>query len=725
MQRPASFHGAVSDSEDEEKDHPRTVKTRAEILRDSPYRNEFQWTYENDDARNIVGLAKKMESHDEFFSLSQRPGLFGVAETGFTYKDMLIPEQEGMASTLNSIYNQFERIKWHKRSLSLTTPADPKQNQKDIQEAIWRYSDEMAAKKGAEGEPVCVLTLPTVPDGVPRDQIGVRGPLKLRSRVVIHIPESVTLKFVGRHTDYLTTLVKGADGKATDESRPALCWFEASPVVGYHPPIQTDITMENVGSDQFVEFVGLVGKGTVDGGFADIWLESAERFFDFKRAVEGSTQNYIRDHIHSTMPVEERVIASPVAGAVVRPRAIKMKKKDSEKLIKKMQSGVNIKKISESDEFTEWELPDCWPCSRPCFLEFFKAKGVFLHGITIKHSPMWSVHPVLSQNIWAYGVTIFTRGYNNDGIDPDMSQFVLIENCRLSPSDDGCAIKAGRDTDGYDPPALRRSEPAKKMYCEGPNGAGHILFTTAPPAGSSGMGPRTSGVVIRGCKVLGDIHPPLPGEESAPEPPEGFRNGIGIGSEGSAGVENVWMLGLQFDARATGVCLKTNPERRGIFKGIHIHGIKMSLSPGGHALSMKQNALMRTLNDRAKKTPPEGPLPDFQQNHMDKMGFYQVTASKIEARITGGGRAVDNVAYGCTPQGEKTKRYCAFKDFEVKNCKFSVEETESKDGKPVFAVAMEGMDNAKFQNVHLNGAVKNLEMSGTLKLGLPHNPHAH
>jgi len=38
---------------------------------------------------------------------------------------------------------------------------------------------------------------------------------------------------------------------------------------------------------------------------------------------------------------------------------------------------------------------------------------------------------------------------------------------------------------------------------------------------------------------------------------------------------------------------------------------------------------------------------------------------------------------------------------------------------------MEGMDNAKFQNVHLNGAVKNLEMSGTLKLGLPHNPHAH
>merc|ERR1719191_1972734 len=148
------------------------------------------------------------------------------------------------------------------------------------------------------------------------------------------------------------------------------------------------------------------------------------------------------------------------------------------------------------DGGAEFETPDDWPCPRPNFIEFFRCAGALLHGVTIKHSPMWSVHPVLTRNFWAHGVTIFTRGFNNDGIDPDMCQHVLIEKCTFSSSDDGVAIKAGRDTDGYDPPALRASEPTRQMYCQGPPER-HIVFS--PPADAGGasrqMGPKTSGVV--------------------------------------------------------------------------------------------------------------------------------------------------------------------------------------------------------------------------------------
>merc|ERR1719191_501754 len=129
---------------------------------------------------------------------------------------------------------------------------------------------------------------------------------------------------------------------------------------------------------------------------------------------------------------------------------------------------------------------------RPNFVEFFECDRVLLEGIEIKNSPMWSVHPVLCKGFHAKNVTIWSAGVNNDGIDPDMSTDVLIEGCSFQTSDDGVAIKAGRDADGR--------KIAKK----------------------------TERVVVMNCKVL-------PNKE-AEKHGEGARNGMAIGSEGSAGV---------------------------------------------------------------------------------------------------------------------------------------------------------------------------------------------
>merc|ERR1719316_297985 len=108
------------------------------------------------------------------------------------------------------------------------------------------------------------------------------------------------------------------------------------------------------------------------------------------------------------------------------------------------------------------------------------------------------------------------------------------------------------------------------MYCEGTPGTDRHIIYSPEIMPKDCKGPRTSGVIVRGCKIVGEM--PLAGEENAPLPPEGFRNAVGVGSEGSAGVQNVWFLGLEFEGRASGVCIKTNPERRGEYKKINIQG---------------------------------------------------------------------------------------------------------------------------------------------------------
>jgi len=71
-----------------------------------------------------------------------------------------------------------------------------------------------------------------------------------------------------------------------------------------------------------------------------------------------------------------------------------------------------------------------------------------VEGVRIVRSPMWEIHPVLSENVIIRGVRIFSHGPNNDGCDPESCRDVLIENCVFDTGDDCIAIKSGRNNDG-------------------------------------------------------------------------------------------------------------------------------------------------------------------------------------------------------------------------------------------------------------------------------------
>jgi polygalacturonase len=85
---------------------------------------------------------------------------------------------------------------------------------------------------------------------------------------------------------------------------------------------------------------------------------------------------------------------------------------------------------------------------RPSFIQTYRCRNVLIERVTIVASPMWEIHPVLSQNVTVREVTIESHGPNNDGCDPESSRDVLIERTIFNTGDDCIAIKSGRNADG-------------------------------------------------------------------------------------------------------------------------------------------------------------------------------------------------------------------------------------------------------------------------------------
>src|SRR6185436_19351075 len=56
---------------------------------------------------------------------------------------------------------------------------------------------------------------------------------------------------------------------------------------------------------------------------------------------------------------------------------------------------------------------------RPNFIQSYRCRNVMIEGITIRNSPMWEIHPVLSTNVIVRGVSVNSNGPNNDGCNPE------------------------------------------------------------------------------------------------------------------------------------------------------------------------------------------------------------------------------------------------------------------------------------------------------------------
>lgn len=153
---------------------------------------------------------------------------------------------------------------------------------------------------------------------------------------------------------------------------------------------------------------------------------------------------------------------------------------------------------------------------RPHLLQLYRCSGVTIEGVKITNSPFWCIHLLQSDNIICRGLRYDAKLINNDGIDPESSRNILIEDIDFDNGDDNIAIKSGRDNDGRN---------------------------VAMPS---------ENIVIRNCRFKG-LH------------------AVVIGSEMSGGVRNVIIENCTYGGYCKrGIYVKTNPDRGGFVTGLWV-----------------------------------------------------------------------------------------------------------------------------------------------------------
>lgn len=86
---------------------------------------------------------------------------------------------------------------------------------------------------------------------------------------------------------------------------------------------------------------------------------------------------------------------------------------------------------------------------RPHLIHFNRCTNIQLADFKIRESPFWTIHTFMCKDVWAHHLDVYAHGHNNDGIDLEMTQHALVENCRFDQGDDAVVLKAGRNQDGW------------------------------------------------------------------------------------------------------------------------------------------------------------------------------------------------------------------------------------------------------------------------------------
>ena len=208
---------------------------------------------------------------------------------------------------------------------------------------------------------------------------------------------------------------------------------------------------------------------------------------------------------------------------------------------------------------------------RPSLIQFIDTKNVWVDGIEIMSGPMWTLHFVYCENVIAQDIRVITHGVNNDGLIPDSSKKILIDNCFFSTGDDCIVIKSGLNEDGW-----RVGKPSER-------------------------------IIIKNCYT------------------QQGHGGVVIGSEMSGGVKNIYAHDCNFSNTQLGLRIKSMEGRGGYVKNLWLENIRMD--------SIRDEAIQITMKYGASSIEPRNnKTPDFSNfNFKDIKSSY----SKYCIRIVG------------------------------------------------------------------------------------------
>ncbi len=308
---------------------------------------------------------------------------------------------------------------------------------------------------------------------IPAGTFEMDGPLELKSKVRLHLSDGATLSFTSDPDAYLPVVQSRYEGVEVNSRCPMI-----------HAHWQEDVVITGEGN----AVIDINGHEMAKWGMTigvENWEESL--FGSHGETPELSDINRLREMGDKLVPLSDRIFGE----------------------------GTKL---------------------RVCAIEFNSCSRVLLSGVTIKNCPFWCIHPLYCEDVTIDKVTIESNYPNNDGISPESSRRVLIENCVFMTGDDAVAVKSGRDTDG------RR------------------------------IGRPSEDIVIRNCEM------------------NTKGNGICIGSEISGGVKNVYISDIEIGDVKNGILFKSNLDRGGYIENVYVNGIKMR-SVAGAALRFETNYL--------------------------------------------------------------------------------------------------------------------------------------
>ncbi|MFI0429267.1 glycoside hydrolase family 28 protein [Mariniflexile sp. HMF6888] len=158
---------------------------------------------------------------------------------------------------------------------------------------------------------------------------------------------------------------------------------------------------------------------------------------------------------------------------------------------------------------------------RPLFIQFLNSSRIKIKDIKIINAPFWTVHFVDCENVTVDGVYIKNpeESSNTDGINPESSRNVKITNCVIDVGDDCIAIKSGKG-----PEARENYKPSKNIQ-------------------------------ISNCTM------------------KHGAAGVAIGSEMSAGIEDVVISNCFMENTGKGIHIKTNRDRGGYIKNVRVNNV--------------------------------------------------------------------------------------------------------------------------------------------------------
>ncbi len=274
------------------------------------------------------------------------------------------------------------------------------------------------------------------------------GPIRLQSRMTLHVDNGARIVFSNRFEDYPPTKTRWSGYEC----------YAYSPLI--------------FGSG--LEHVSIKGDGVICGNGKDWW--------DANRKT--------RQGLRSPSPVDMELSA---------------KNRD---LLEMVKSNI-----------VEWKTQFL----RPPLLQFIDCKHVALEGVTLQDSPFWNTHLVYCRDVNVRGVTIRNPADapNGDGLDIDSCAEVRISDCLFDVGDDCLCLKSGIDEDG------RR------------------------------VGRPTENIVITNCIMLRG------------------HGGVVMGSEMSGGIRNVVISNCIFKGTDRGIRIKTNRQRGGYVREIHVSQVYM------------------------------------------------------------------------------------------------------------------------------------------------------